>query len=227
MRERRKPLTRERVVDAALELLDEVGLELLSVRAVARKLGVQVGALYWHVASKQDLLDAVSDRMMREFSLVDERGRAWEDLVAAAAQRLRGVLLSHRDGARVFVSSLGLGPNLSESAEVVLGSLVEAGFPPEQAAHAMNLVGTFVIGFVLMEQTTPGASEGFPAVPGELAAATDASRFPTLAAWMTMPHPSRDEVFAAQIALIVSGLRAEREHLLSGPQAEGHPTMLT
>jgi len=204
------------VVDAALELLDEVGLEALSLRGLARKLGVQVGALYWHVEGKQDLLDAISDRMMRELSVSRAPEGEWDDLVVEAAHRLRGVLRSHRDGARVFVGTLGLGPNAAESAEVVLGALRAAGFPLEPAAHAMNTVGTFVIGFVLMEQSAPIESGNFQDVPDEMIETTDPSRFPNLAEWMRMPHRSRDEVFAAQTRLIVNGLRAELHERLTG-----------
>jgi TetR/AcrR family tetracycline transcriptional repressor len=214
MQSRRPSLTRERVVEAALELLDEVGLEALSVRALARKLGVQVGALYWHVAGKQDLLAAMTDRMMRELRPAGEL-EEWGDLVTESAYRLRGVLLSHRDGAQVFVSTLGLTPNVAESAEAVLKSLREAGFPLEAAAHAMNAVATFVIGFVLMEQSSQIETEDFQAVPDWMVTATDPDRFPNLAEWMSMPHRSRDDVFAAQIRLIINGLRAEHKEPLT------------
>jgi TetR/AcrR family transcriptional regulator, tetracycline repressor protein len=197
------------VVEAALELLDEVGLEGLSVRGLARKLGVQVGALYWHVEGKQDLLEAITDRMMQELSLSGGLGGEWEDLVAELAHRLRGVLLSHRDGARVLVSSLGLGPNPAESAEVVLGTLREAGFPLELAAYAMNTVASFVTGFVLTEQSALIESEKFQGVPDEMIETIDPSRFPNLAEWVGTPHRSRDEVFAAQIRMIINGLRQE------------------
>jgi TetR/AcrR family transcriptional regulator, tetracycline repressor protein len=197
------------VVEAALELLDEVGLEGLSVRGLARKLGVQVGALYWHVEGKQDLLEAITDRMMRELSLSGGLGGEWEDLVAELAHRLRGVLLSHRDGARVFVSSLGLGPNPAESAEVFLGTLREAGFSLELAAYAMNTVASFVTGFVLTEQSALIESEKFQGAPDEMIETIDPSRFPNLAEWVSMPHRSRDEVFAAQIRMIINGLRQE------------------
>lgn len=225
----RPPLTRARVVDAAFELLDEEGLEGLSLRALARKLGVQVGALYWHVASKQDLVDAMADRLMREFTAVRDSDGGWDDLVTAVAHRLRGVLLSRRDAARVFVSSLGLTPNAAEGAEVVLSTLREAGFPLEVAANAMNMIATFVIGFVILEQSAPIAAGNAQNVPPELVAtidpshfsalivaAPDPSQFPHLAEWVSTSHQSRDEVFAAQTKLIVKGLRAELQHYRPG-----------
>jgi TetR/AcrR family transcriptional regulator, tetracycline repressor protein len=216
---KRTPLTRERVVDAAVELLDEVGLEELSLRGLARKLGVQVGALYWHVAGKQDLLDAIADRMMRELSLSGAPDEEWEALIAEAAHRLRRVLRSHRDGARVFVGSLGLVPNAVASAEVLLGNLRGAGFPLGPAAYAMNTVATFVIGFVLMEQSVPVEAENFLGVPDEMIGAIDPSRFPHLAEWLGAPHRSRDEEFAAQVQLIVNGLRADLQQRLTAESA--------
>jgi TetR/AcrR family tetracycline transcriptional repressor len=214
--QRRTPLTRERVVEAALELLDEVGLDGLSVRGLARKLGVQVGALYWHVEGKQDLLEAIIDRMMQEFLTPGELQGEWEELVAEAAHRLRGVLLSHRDGARVLVSSPGLDPNPAESAEVFLGTLREAGFPLELAAYAMNLVVSHVVGFVLTEQSASIQSKKFQEAPDEMIEGIDPSRFPNLAEWVGTSHQSRDEVFAAQTTLIVNGLRAELHRCLTG-----------
>jgi TetR/AcrR family tetracycline transcriptional repressor len=133
---------------------------------------------------------------------------------------LRGVLLAHRDGARVLVSTLGLDPNPAESAEVFLGTLRKAGLPLEQAAYVMNMVVSHVIGFVLVEQSVPIESKTFQEVPDEMVESIDPSRFPNLAEWVGTPHRSRDEVFAAQTKLIVSGLRQELRQRLTDQHRE-------
>ena len=94
-------LRREHVVDVAIALLDADGLDALTMRKLATRLGVQAGALYWHFASKQALLDAMADRFLEDFA-ADLPAGSWDEQLAAAGWRLRQVLLSHRDGARVM-----------------------------------------------------------------------------------------------------------------------------
>src|ERR1700759_775016 len=98
-------LRRERVVDEAIALLDADGLDALTMRKLATRLGVQPGALYWHFAGKQALLDAMADRFLDGFTDGLPPGGSWEEQFAAAGWRLREVLLSHRDGARVMAGT--------------------------------------------------------------------------------------------------------------------------
>jgi hypothetical protein len=116
---------------------------------------------------------------------------------------------------------LGFDPNPAESAEVFLGALRKAGFTLEVAAYAMNMVASYVAGFVLQEQSLQTNAERFMEVPQGMVESVDPARFPNLAEWMSMPHPSRDEAFAAQTKLIVSGLRQELQQRLTD-QHRGH-----
>src|SRR5215218_1919370 len=95
---RKAPLGREEVVGAALGLLDEVGLDGLTTRRLAEKLGVRVGALYWHVSSKQELLAAIAGRIMEEFSTrpVAEGGVGGADLGGGATAAARAPLSPRR-----------------------------------------------------------------------------------------------------------------------------------
>ena len=103
-------LRRERVVDVAIALLDADGLDALTMRKLATRLGVQAGALYWHFAGKQALLDAMADRFLEDFA-ADLPAGSWDEQLAAAGWRLRQVLLSHRDGARVMAGTYVAEPN--------------------------------------------------------------------------------------------------------------------
>jgi AcrR family transcriptional regulator len=105
--ERRAPLDRKRVADTALKLLNEGGLEGLTVRAIAKELDVKAPALYWHFKDKQALLDEMATEMYRrmtEAAPVDPDA-TWQERLLAANRALRAALLSYRDGARVFSGS--------------------------------------------------------------------------------------------------------------------------
>src|SRR4051812_39138776 len=96
-------IEREKILDAALALLNEVGLDLFSTRRLAERLGVQQPALYWHFRSKSTLLDAVSHEILVRFHKLrlPHPGQAWDDFTLANARSFRRALLSVRDGARI------------------------------------------------------------------------------------------------------------------------------
>src|ERR1700687_4377602 len=99
-------LDQNQIVQAALVLLDEIGFDGLTMRNLAKKLGVQAASLYWHVRNKQDLLSLLSEEIcapMRE----PDRTLSWQDQWEARAIEYRQVLLAHRDAAQVLASSGG------------------------------------------------------------------------------------------------------------------------
>ena len=97
------PLTPAVVLDAAITLLDEAGLEAFSTRKLAARLGVQVGALYWHYPSKRALLDAAADHIVGEAHAVAVPEGDWPEQAAAMIHALRDAMLAHADGARLVV----------------------------------------------------------------------------------------------------------------------------
>src|SRR5947209_18421290 len=99
-------LNQIQIVRAALDLLDEVGFDGLTMRNLAKKLGVQAASLYWHVRSKQDLLSLVAEEICAQMHEPD-RTLSWKKQLEAMANEYRGVLLAHRDAARVLASSGG------------------------------------------------------------------------------------------------------------------------
>jgi TetR/AcrR family transcriptional regulator, tetracycline repressor protein len=197
------PLQRRTVVDAALQLLDELGLDALTTRAVTNRLGVQPGALYWHVRNKRALLTAVAERIMDEAFETPEPSGDWAEQVSGFAHAMRAALLRHRDGARLVATHTPVGPSALRAAEAGLAVMRSAGVPLDLAARFGDTVTSYVTGFVLQEQAAapePGASEH----PGPL----DPETLPNLSAWAAQSPPDRDAAFDTGIALITGGLRA-------------------
>ncbi|GAA5153862.1 TetR family transcriptional regulator BioQ [Microbacterium pseudoresistens] len=150
---------RGHVVDVALELLDRVGLPDLTMRRLAAELDVQPSALYWHVASKQELLAAVADRIL------DRTPPSPDDGVPAAARSIRDALLAYRDGAEVVMSSYALGLGARHAYDVLAGALRRAGIPDVDASAAVLL--QFVLGHTLVvQQRMHAESHGAAGVDG-------------------------------------------------------------
>ncbi|VXC23550.1 Tetracyclin repressor, C-terminal all-alpha domain [Microbacterium sp. 8M] len=172
---------REHIIGVALDLLDRYGLPDLTMRRLAAELDVQASALYWHFDSKQDLIAAVSDRIMAR--IPDPVDSA--ELIDAA-RAVRDALLAHRDGAEVVMSSAALRPGPSRALDVLRQAMPSHREDGELAAAA---VLQFVLGHTtLMQQRMHGESYG--------AASTAA----------TLDDTARDAaVFETGIALISRG----------------------
>lgn len=154
-RPRRPPLTRDRVVRAALEVIDADGLAALSMRRLGRELGVTAMSLYHHFATKDDILYAVVDRVLSE---VD--GVAAEDPVSAAramAHRMRDALRRHPNVLPIVATKGGgaTAEGLAATYEAVRLA-VSAGFSPREAAYAHVTVTSWVTGFVFAEAAEAG-----------------------------------------------------------------------
>lgn len=154
-------LTKAAIVQAALSLLDEVGLDGLTVRAVAGRLGVQAPALYWHVPSKQDLLDEMATEVWRRIgaelaALPPEL--PWRQGMIAFATVTRQTLLAHRDGAKVFSGTYRTDAGVLESTEAGRARMTAQGFTPADVVRAYSLLYNFTIGFCIEEQAVAQAA---------------------------------------------------------------------
>lgn len=153
-------LDKSKVINGALELLNGVGIEGLTTRKLAQKLGVEQPTLYWHVKNKRALLDALPiemlDRHHTHFCPLE--GESWQDFLRNNAKSYRCALLSHRDGAKVH---LGTRPTEKqyETLENQLAFLCQQGFSLENALYALSAVGHFTLGCVLEEQEHQVAKE--------------------------------------------------------------------
>jgi AcrR family transcriptional regulator len=157
----RHRLNKEAVVQAGLDVLDEAGIDGVTVRAVASRLGVQAPALYWHVRDKQDLLDEMATEIWRRVSaelaaLPD--GQPWDQAMAAFAAITRRALLSHRDGAKVFSGTYLTDASVLEAQEQRLAQTVQQGFTVADVIRAYSLLYSFIIGFCIEEQAVAQAA---------------------------------------------------------------------
>jgi TetR/AcrR family tetracycline transcriptional repressor len=164
-------IDRERIVDEALKLLNEVGLDALSTRALAERLDIRQPALYWHFKSKRALIEAMNAEILRRGHThqwpVDSRN--WRAFIADDARNFRKALLAYRDGGRVHA---GTEANPQELADIErhIAVLTEAGMHVETAMELLVAVGRYTVGCVIEEQAEPPpdqqaldqAAEGFP-----------------------------------------------------------------
>lgn len=147
---RRQPLDRPQVVRAALALLDEVGLDGLTMRHLAERLGVKAVSLYRHVRDKEELLVLLADEISGELPIA-EVGPPWQERLVSAARRYRQVLLSHRDAARLLATVAPAGSRRLHHIEALISLMLSAGFAPKDAVRAMYHFNNFVTEFVADE----------------------------------------------------------------------------
>jgi TetR/AcrR family tetracycline transcriptional repressor len=145
------PLRKANVVDGALKLLDEEGLDGLTMRRLGTALGVQAGALYRHYPSKEALLDAMAEKLIEGVADPTPEG-SWDDQLATLAHRFRTALLAHRDGARVFAGTFVSAPNTDAVGSAAVTALTAAGFPPDRAGWIVYAGMYYVLGHTIEEQ---------------------------------------------------------------------------
>jgi AcrR family transcriptional regulator len=207
----RRVLTRERVVAEALATISENGVDALSMRALATRLGVVPGALYRHVRNKEQLHDLVLDGVLAEVDIRRGERPDWTGQIRVLAHRLRAVLEAHPGIAGLLKTRDPLGPHSFALAEAFLAPLLEAGLPPRQAGLAHSLIYGYTLGFALDGPGSVNEQRVRDAVTrAELHAfirALPSDRFPTLVAvgehvWVD----NRDERFATALDTILHGL---------------------
>jgi AcrR family transcriptional regulator len=150
----RVPLTRQRVLQSAVELADRGGVGSLSMRKLAAELGVEAMSLYHHVANKDDILDGIVDIVFSEID-VPPAGTDWKTAMRQRAISAREALLRHPWAFGVMESRSTPGPATLRHHDAVLGSLREGGFTVELAARAFSLLDSYIYGFVLQEANLP------------------------------------------------------------------------
>ena len=152
--QRRIPLTRERVLDAALELADRSGLEGLSMRKLGQALGVEAMALYYHFANKERVLDGIVDLVFAEID-VPVRGADWKTAMRQRALSVRDALLRHRWAIGLMESRTNPGPANLRHHDAVIGCLRAAGFDMAATATAYSLLDSYIYGFAMTKMNLP------------------------------------------------------------------------
>jgi TetR/AcrR family transcriptional regulator, tetracycline repressor protein len=143
----RARLSRDRLVAETLAMLDEDGLERFSVRRLADRLGVTPMAVYNHVRSKRDLLQAVADAVVSDIEYPTVRGE-WRRVVATCFRALRRACLAHPGAVPLIESSETLHPSIFRPMEITLRALRGAGLGAQDAVRAYFLLTTFTLGQV-------------------------------------------------------------------------------
>ncbi|MEU8631860.1 TetR/AcrR family transcriptional regulator C-terminal domain-containing protein [Amycolatopsis sp. NPDC048633] len=170
---------RTEVLQAAIELLDEAGLDALTMRLLASRLGVRASALYRHYPSKQALLDAMVAHLVKPDGDGFPADAPWDELLRGAASGMREVMLAHRDGARLISGFHDPGDDAIAVFEHLVTTLAGAGVPAGMATVAVDTVLAYANGFTIEEQARKTA-------------------------W---PREERDQAFGGGLDLIIAGIR--------------------
>jgi AcrR family transcriptional regulator len=150
----RAPLTRERVLRGAVAVADAGGIASLTIRSLARELGVKPMSVYHHVANKDEILDGIVDIVFSEIELPSPDGE-WRSEMRRRAGSARAVLRRHPWAIGLLESRTSPGPATLRHHDTIIGTLRAAGFSVEMTAHAYALIDSYVYGFALQEAGLP------------------------------------------------------------------------
>jgi AcrR family transcriptional regulator len=209
----REPITREAIVETALRLLDEHGLDELSMRRLADELDTGPASLYWHVGSKDGLLELIFDRVIGEVELPEPEPGRWQEQLKEVAHAGRAMILRHRDIVRISIGRIPMGPNALRVSEGIFAILRAGGVPDRLAVTAHHLLFAVINGFTLDETTDLGVELESPLDEQAASAARDyvatlpVEQFPNLAAVAEhFGQTDNDRSFELLIDLFVDGL---------------------
>ena len=211
---RRTPLTRERVLQAAVRRADEGGIESLSMRKLGQELGVEAMALYHHFANKDDLVDSMVDLVFGEIEL-PPTGGDWRTAMRQRAIAVRDALQRHRWAIGLMESRRRPGPANLRHHDAVIGSLRAGGFDIAMAAHAYSLLDSYIYGFALTKMNLPfETSDDVAEVAESMLEPFPADEYPYMVEILTdhVMKPGYDygEEFEYGLDLILNGLERVR-----------------
>jgi TetR/AcrR family transcriptional regulator, tetracycline repressor protein len=217
-RRRRDPISRDAIVTAAIGLLDREGLTALSMRHLAEELGTGAASLYWHVGSKDGLLDLVMDEIIAEGKVPDPDPEHWQDQLKQIARDQRAASLRHPWIVRVSIGRIPMGPNALRYSERILAILRAGGLPPRLAVQGYLLLIATVNGFTIDETGVDDSAEGILGrdpeglqqvadMARDYIAALPPARFPNMTALAgEFALSDRSERFELLIDIFVEGL---------------------
>lgn len=181
----RAPLSRDRILDAAVELADREGIGAVTMRRLGQHLGVEAMSLYKHIADKDEVLAGIADRVAGEFALpspdVDWRTALRDSSIAAHA-----VLLRHPWAGPLLESLVQPGPARLAYLDAVVGTLRRAGFSLRDVASAFGALDSHLYGFTMQVVSWPFDVEDYAEVATAMAASLDTEAYPNLAVMATM-----------------------------------------
>jgi len=205
-RSARSALSRDAIVDAAFRVLDDHGLDGLSMRRVADELDTGPASLYWHVANKDQLLNVLLDRVIGQIPLPQPDPPRWEEQLRTYARDGRAVFRRHRDIGRASLGRVPMGPSLLRSVEWQLELLQGAGIPARPAAWFGDLLGLYV-GAHAFEDTLGTDDDDTGHAMGVYLATLPPERFPhLLEASRELTAGDADQRFEFGLDLLIRGL---------------------
>ena len=205
---RRKPLSRDRVLRAAIVLADEGGIESVSMRKLGQVLRVEAMSLYKHVANKDDILDGIADLVTSEFE-VPSVDADWMTAIRQSAISAHQVLRRHPWASGVIESRINVGPARLRFLDAVIGTLSAAGFTMPVAVQAVMALDSHTYGFVLQEAAWPFPVEDAPEMAATFERGLPPGDYPNLVAMAEMVATTPDGVavdFEFGLDLILDGL---------------------
>jgi TetR/AcrR family tetracycline transcriptional repressor len=205
------PLDRQLILRHAFGVLNEGGLEGLTLRKLAARLEVQAPAIYWYFKNKQELLDEMGTQVLRE-AMEDEQAwrelESWQELAFVYCTSLRRTFLRYRDGAKMASGTYLTDTKMFEGMDMSLRRFVSAGFSLRQAAVALTTLYSYTVGFVIEEQ----AMQVAPGMPNEQYALevreerVNKELYPLAAAAGADMFTNHDSRFEEGVKLIVAGI---------------------
>ena len=218
----RIPLSRERVLNTALKLADQGGLESLSMRKLGQELGVEAMAVYYHLANKDEVLDGIVDLVFGEIDL-PVAGADWKTAMRQRAISLRDVLARHRWAIGMMESRRKPGPANLRHHDAVIGNLRAAGFDMQMVAHAYSLLDGYIYGFALTKMNLPfDSGDDVAELAQDMLEPFPLGEYPNLVAFITehATKPGYDfgDEFEYGLDVILDGLERLRG---TGPTAAG------
>lgn len=204
-------LSRERIVTAAVDRLDREGVEGLSLRKIASDLDVHATSLYWHVATKGDVLDLALDEVFAEVTLPDKPvDQDWSDVVLTFMRELRTMLLRHPWAASLASTRPLAGPHALARSETVYAALSRAGFEGDALAAAAATVSNLVIATAATQAAWAHQAEEASRDALRERIAEDRETYPTLAAHLSDFLGDWDSQFDIAAHALIAGLTARR-----------------
>ena len=201
----RQPLTREKIVDAALTLLERDGLQGISMRKLAQELDAGAATLYWHVGDKEQLLGLLLDRIVGENQVPDPDPEHWQEQLKVFARATRAMFNNRRDAAQLSMGRIPNGPNSLPNLERALALLHAAALPPKVISYAADLFALYVGAFAFEESMPAPDVEKM----GEIFKSLPPEQFPLMTSLADdLVAGDADERFEWALDLLIAGLEA-------------------
>jgi AcrR family transcriptional regulator len=212
----RVPLTREAIVGAAMGVLDAEGLDAVSMRAVADRLGTGPASLYAHVSGKDELLAMMLDRAIGEVVVPPADPARWQEQLREVMRSMRDALAAHRDIARVAIGEIPTGHNAIAAMEGVLAILLAGGLPRQTVAYAADLLPLYVVATVYedsirrssMGMTTEEARQAYIGGIRDYFSSLPLDRFPVLVSMVPHLTETEGDRFEFGLDVLIGGLAA-------------------